>query len=129
MKIRTNFVTNSSSVSYILTMKDEMVETYLKFYKGMFKQGEDKISEFVRKFIFENGTRVFIEDEEIFTHKIRFSTDEILLDESLKMPPEQMDFSTMDKDYLWAYIYGEYSFQGDVPLRGPTPEFRYYALE
>ncbi len=112
MKIRTDFVTNSSSVSYILTMKEDMVEGHLRFNKGFFKQGEDSIVEFLRKFMLEKGTRVFIENEEIYTHKVNFDTGDTMLDSTLELPPDQMDFSSMNEDDLWAYIFGEYIMQG-----------------
>ena len=113
MKIRTDFVTNSSSVSYILTMKEDMVKDHLRYYKDMFKRGEESIAEFLRKFMLEKGTRVFIENEEIYTHKVHFRTDgETMLDSSLELPPDQMDFASMNEDDLWAYIFGEYILNG-----------------
>ncbi len=112
MKIRTDFVTNSSSVSYILTMNESMVKIHLSYYKGVFEKGEDKIAEFLLKFMIKNGTRVFIEGEEIYTHKLQFNTDDTMSDSTLQLPPDQMDFSSMNEDDLWAYIFGEYVLNG-----------------
>jgi len=93
-------------------MKEDMVKDHLRYYNGTFKRGEDRIAEFLRKFVLEKGTRVFIENEEIYTHKVHFSTDETTLDSSLELPPDQMNFASMNEDDLWAYIFGEYILNG-----------------
>ena len=93
-------------------MNDEMVKSCLKYFKGTFKQGEDNITNFLRKFMLKNGTRVFIENEEIYTHKVHFDTGDTSLDSTLELPPDQMNFASMEKEDLWAYIYGEYILNG-----------------
>lgn len=93
-------------------MKQDMVESCLSFYKGTLKDGRDKIAGFIKKFMLEEGTRVYIEGEEIYTHKVHFSTDETLDDSTIELPPDQIDFSSMEEEDLWAYIFGEYIMNG-----------------
>ena len=116
MKVRTDFVTNSSSVSYIITLKKDMVENCLNFRKGTFKDGEDKIVETIKNHILKNGTKVYIEDEEIYTYKIKFHTNYTTDNSSLELTPAQADFSSMDEETLWEYIYGEYILKGHLNI-------------
>ena len=60
----------------------------------------------------EKGTHVYIENEEVYTYKVRFRTDETMTDFSIELPPEETDFSSIDKETLWAYIFGEYIMNG-----------------
>jgi len=108
MKIRTDFVTNSSSVSYILTMSDYMVNIHLKSFEGSIEPDIKAIVEFLRNDMLKNGTRVMLENEELYIKKIKFNTDETLQDDFFEMPLDQVDFSTINENDLWAYIYGQY---------------------
>jgi hypothetical protein len=108
MKIRTDFVTNSSSVSYILTMSDYIVNIHLKSFEGSIEPDIKAIVEFLRNDMLKNGTRVMLENEELYIKKIKFNTDETLQDDFFEMPLDQVDFSTINENDLWAYIYGQY---------------------
>ena len=119
MKIRTDFVTNSSSVSYILTMSNNMVCTHMESQKGYIKSDVKAIAEFIRNDMLKNGTYVMLEDEELYVKKIKFRTDEVLLDDFFDMPVDQVDFSTINEDDLWAFIYGQYILDGRLKeIRG-----------
>ncbi|MGD0887559.1 MAG: hypothetical protein ABSA46_22170 [Thermodesulfovibrionales bacterium] len=75
MKIRTDFVTNSSSVSYILTMCEDIVDIYLRQITPDSHIKAFRIIELLKKIMKKDGTCVYLEGQEIMSHRIKFRTD------------------------------------------------------
>lgn len=110
MKIRTDFVTNSSSVSYILTLCEEMVDIHMRVHGVGEKDPKTaKIINTLRDNMHKNGTHVYLEGKEMITKMITFDTSETLDEDSL-----ETTFEKLTDDELWSYILGEYILNGKL---------------
>ena len=114
MKIRADYVTNSSSVSYVLTMNEEIVDIFQRDFKSMGDLKKARIFEMLHRDVIENGTRVMLEGKEIYSKKITFNTEDCMTDDSFEKPIEEVDFSKLSDEELWSYIFGEYIMNGRI---------------
>jgi len=110
MKMRTDFVTNSSSVSYIVTMDLSMVDCFIKnFQESETMKGTIRLAEAMRDYLLENGTVNYLHNHEIYSCLIEFNDDDgsSVTKEILEKNGDNSDPLKMNETDLFAYIKGE----------------------
>ena len=109
MKIRQYYFTNSSSVSYIITMYRPVAEGFIKSYSHEFSNSKNRAVQLLYEDLLANGTRNILGGVEIYTKKFQFRTDgDTMLEDWYDQPIDEIDFDTMSDDDVWALVYGEY---------------------
>ncbi len=106
MKIRIDFVTNSSSASFVLTARDDVLDIKIDNFTKMGKPGVVQLLTFIKDELKKEGNQVRIGGEEYY-----FTVKEFELGKTLilngEVDPEavsETDFSLFSDDEMWDLI-------------------------
>ena len=105
--MRTDFVTNSSSVSYIVTMDLSMVDCFImNFQKSETMKGTIRLAEAMRDYLLENGTINYLHNHEIYSCLIEFNDDDgsSVTKEILEMNGDNSDPLKMNETVKLPYM-------------------------
>ena len=106
MKIRGDFVTNSSSTSFILTAKEDIFDVNLEHFDKTGKIGVVQLLTFLRNELEKEGNKTRIGNDEVYFTQKKFKIGKsIVLNEDID--PEEIastDLSKLSDDEMWNLI-------------------------
>lgn len=106
MKIRGDFVTNSSSASFILTAKEDIIDLNIAHFEKKGKIGIVQLLKFIKEEMNNSGSKTKIGDKEVYFTQKKFSIgkDVFLGDDLDPDDIPQTDFSNLSEDEMWSLI-------------------------
>ncbi|MDR3271398.1 MAG: hypothetical protein LBT32_07840 [Peptococcaceae bacterium] len=115
MKIRADFVTNSSSVSYIVSFNQIMADwgKLTQSSKDVFSEKNKRIYLLIAEDIEKTGEILEKNGNTLYIKQYDFSKKpDSKYDDSFGVPIDEVDFAVLSDDAVWAYIHGEYLVNG-----------------